>query len=101
VAQTVTYEIIKSFANDIKNKIPSSKVYLFGSYAKGKAKKDSDIDIAVFSDYFEGMEKTDADVILYKIAEKYDADIQPIAFTFSDMETDFVKEEILKYGRLI
>lgn len=94
-------EIIERFTKDVKNKIPSSKIYLFGSYATGKSKKDSDIDIAVFSDFFKGMEKVKADIILYDIAEKYDCDIQPIAFTFDDMENDFVKDEILKFGKAI
>ena len=76
-------------------------IYLFGSYVTGKAKKDSDIDIAVFSDYFKGMEKVKADMILYDIAEKYDCDIQPIAFIYDDMKSDFVKDEILRYGKII
>lgn len=94
--------IIKKYAEDVRKKIPSSIIYIFGSYAKGKYKKDSDIDIAVISDYFKGMNRVDADLILYDLADKYDVDIQPIAYTFEDIEKDdFVKEEILRKGRKI
>lgn len=101
VKGTCIDEIIKDFSKDVKDKIPSSEIYLFGSYAKGNAKQESDVDLAVFSDFFKGMDKVDADVILYDIAEKYDCDIQPLAFTFEDMEEDFVKEEILRRGKNI
>ena len=41
-------KIAKKYAEALRNnKIAFSNVYLFGSYAKGKAKSYSDIDIAV------------------------------------------------------
>ena len=40
-------EIVKNYINKIPNNINIKKAYLFGSYAKGLDKKDSDIDIAI------------------------------------------------------
>ena len=39
VKGTCIDEIIKDFSKDVKDKIPSSEIYLFGSYAKGNAKQ--------------------------------------------------------------
>ncbi|MBI5400144.1 nucleotidyltransferase domain-containing protein [Candidatus Saganbacteria bacterium] len=37
-----------------KNQIKIIRAYLYGSYAKGSARKDSDIDIALISPNFSG-----------------------------------------------
>ena len=47
-----TDNIIKSFAKEVRKKIPKSKIYLFGSRVKGKAKKNSDYDFLIVSDDF-------------------------------------------------
>ncbi|MBI2436489.1 MAG: nucleotidyltransferase domain-containing protein [Candidatus Magasanikbacteria bacterium] len=44
---------IKSFIESLQSEgIPINEVYLFGSYAKGLQKKDSDIDVCVISPKF-------------------------------------------------
>ena len=40
-------DIVKKFAMAIKDEYNPQSVYLFGSYVKGNANKDSDIDVAV------------------------------------------------------
>ena len=41
-------QILKEFAHRFKSEIDeNARIYLFGSYAKGTAKKDSDLDIAI------------------------------------------------------
>ncbi|MCX6719247.1 MAG: nucleotidyltransferase domain-containing protein [Candidatus Taylorbacteria bacterium] len=43
-------KIVVRYADKLKEyKIPLSGVYLFGSFARGEAKKWSDIDVAIFS----------------------------------------------------
>ena len=43
-------KIIENYAQVLRdNGFLFSNIYLFGSYASGKAKKDSDIDVAVIS----------------------------------------------------
>lgn len=46
---------LKKIGNDLKEEIDAERVILFGSHAKGKAKKDSDVDIIVVSPRFRGV----------------------------------------------
>lgn len=45
----------KNYLKDISSEIKIDKAFLFGTYAKGDYKKDSDIDLAIFSDSFKRM----------------------------------------------
>jgi len=81
--------------------MPIDRVFLFGSYAKGNADKHSDIDLCFFSDDFENQDTIEIVKMLFRMTRKYKGmDIQPIAFSTSDLETDnpFVKE-ILRTGK--
>ena len=40
-------EIVKAYKNVILKEISDAKVYLYGSYSKGTARPESDIDVAV------------------------------------------------------
>ena len=40
-------EIVKEYKNAIIKQISDAKVYLYGSYSKGTARPESDIDVAV------------------------------------------------------
>jgi len=46
-----TKEKLEIMIEAIKNKIKPNKIILFGSFAKGTQKEDSDIDICVITDY--------------------------------------------------
>ena len=46
--------IVKKYVNSISNIEKPEKIYLYGSYSKGKANKDSDIDVALVYDEFNG-----------------------------------------------
>lgn len=93
----------KKFIDEVKKAgIPVSRAYLFGSRAKGKARKDSDIDVAVISpafgkDYFEEMGH------LRDIALKIDDMIEPHPFNIKDLNDRYstLAAEIRKYGILI
>lgn len=43
---------ITEYINALKKEIPVERAVLYGSYAKGNAKKDSDIDLAIISSTF-------------------------------------------------
>jgi len=65
-----------------------SKAYIFGSYAKGKADKWSDIDIAIVSPQI-GNDRFEERVRLTELALSVDDRIEPLPFnqeTFSDMD---------------
>ena len=74
--------IIDRYTRDIKAELPNSKVFLFGSYAKGNNSDESDIDIAVFCDVFKTLGKRKATSKLFKLAYKYYEDDAEPAFSF-------------------
>ncbi len=77
------------------------RMYLFGSFAKGTAGPDSDIDLAVFLD----RDKVDGfheDVELMRLTWDVDLRIEPHAFARTDFdETDPFVREIVKTGKRI
>jgi len=95
-------EIISDYLQKIGDQIKINKVILFGSYAKGQFSSESDIDLAVFSDDFIGMEPIDRFRLLFLQAADYGLDLQPLAFTISDLtEPAGIVAEILNTGQEI
>ena len=47
-------KIVKDYKKVVQTIIPDASVYLYGSYSKGTAHKDSDIDVAVVVHKYEG-----------------------------------------------
>ena len=93
--------ILASYVADVKKEMPIDKVYLFGSYAKGNPRRNSDVDVCFFSNYFEDKWVVDIGVELLRIAEKYNksVDIEPHSFATSELYNGnpFV-DEILQTG---
>ena len=83
--------------------INDSKVYLFGSWAKGKEHEYSDIDICIVSDQFKDKNRFDDTLRIIKVARKIDENIEPILLNFKDFENkyDTLVTEVKKYGILI
>jgi len=77
LAKEEIIEIIRKYAERLKEKdINFQKIILFGSYAVGSQRRDSDIDIAVISEDF-GKDRFEERVLLSKIAYYVDARIEP------------------------
>ena len=93
-------KIIRNYAKMLKiKKYPFSAIYLFGSYAKGKAHKWSDIDVAIVSDKLErNYEKNRS--MLYRIRLDVDTRLEPHGFTVEDFKNlaDPLVYEIRKTG---
>lgn len=95
-------KIISDYLQKVGGQIKIDKVILFGSYAKGQFSSDSDIDLAVFSDDFIGMEPIERFRFLFLEAADYGLDLQPLAFTVSDLnEPAGIVAEILNTGQEI
>ena len=78
-----------------------NKVYLYGSYAKGTNRSDSDIDLAVFYDLPE-KEMLESYRELAKICTLPEADIQVQAFSLCELADPCgIFEEIINYGEEI
>jgi uncharacterized protein len=92
-------ETLKKFLEQLKeNGLPIEAAYLFGSYAKGRAKEWSDIDVAVISPNLSD-DRFEERVRLSKISSRIDSRIEPVPFrpdTFVD--EDPLVWEIKKEG---
>ena len=72
------------------------QMVLFGSYAKGNNREDSDIDVAIIVDKIEG-DYFSTRPLLWKLRREVDDRIEPIILDKSHDESGFLKE-ILKNG---
>ncbi len=94
------YLEVKKFEKSIANAgIKIVGVYVFGSYAKGKAQPKSDIDVAVISPNF-GRDRQGERVGLMLLSEKIDTAIEPHPFSPEDFDDRYypLSQEIKKTG---
>lgn len=91
--------IIKQYIDLVKqNKIEVEKVYIFGSFARGTATEDSDIDIAIISDDFKGDRFLDRR-LLVPLRRQIDWRIEPMPYRKEDFhEGDPLAIEIIRNG---
>lgn len=97
--------IIQEFIKALKEKnIRVEKAILFGSYAKGKASKNSDIDVAVISPDF-GRDYLEEAVMLKEISEYVNLDISPRPYSLEEYKKgkrgQFIYDEIISKGKSI
>ena len=94
--------IARDYAADVSGELPVDKVILFGSYAKGNATEQSDIDICFFLKNFNGKRRVDLLTQILGIGgKKYrGAFFEPIVFEAAELQNDnpFIRE-ILATGR--
>jgi len=91
-SQPITDELLKEMASKIVNAINPCKVVLFGSYARGTARPDSDLDFLVVEDGpFDATRSRRAEMArLWKLLGSY-----PVSKDF----LVFTPEEINKWGQ--
>jgi predicted nucleotidyltransferase len=101
MAQREILEIAKKYFSFLKKEnFQISQAYLFGSYAKGTNKPESDIDIAfIFNELKDVIEMQ---IQLMKLRRNFDLRIEPHPFEKRDLEDEnpFL-QEILQTGILI
>ena len=92
-------QLIKQYLKSLsENGFPVKEAIVFGSYAKGKASLDSDIDLALVSDRFEGVRFKDKNKIR-KITVSISSDLEVLPFNPKDFNTnDPLVKEILETG---
>ncbi|MEW6110247.1 MAG: nucleotidyltransferase domain-containing protein [Nitrospirota bacterium] len=79
-----------------------SQVILYGSYAKGKPKEYSDIDIAVVSPSFQKLDIFERQLLLSKAHHKFGEPIEPIGLTPKQLrDKNGFASEILKTGVVV
>ncbi len=73
------------------------KVYIFGSFARGTLRKDSDIDLAMVFDHVP--DNFDRQVQLMKLRRQFDSRIEPHVFRTADFDSSNpMAGEIIKTG---
>jgi len=93
---------LSEYINVIKDEIPVKKVIVFGSYAKGKASKRSDIDVCIVSPKFGKNPHEEGKFLFRKLWQVKNANIDPVGYSPKDFETKkFISPllyEIKKHG---
>jgi predicted nucleotidyltransferase len=93
--------IINKFIALVSIEFPVKSLYLFGSYANGNARQNSDIDIAIVSDKFEGRRFWDREKLgKYVIKSSFDLEVHPYKTEDFTEDDPFVKE-IIRTGQKI
>ena len=78
----------RAYAAQVRDVMPVSKVYMFGSYAKGTATEQSDVDICFFLDSFGGKRRVDIIKELLKLTNGYDdVGFEPLALPASELNS--------------
>jgi len=63
-------------------------VYVFGSYARGNANQDSDIDLAIIFNDLDDSKRFDVQVQLMLLASQIDTRIEPHPISHNDFHSD-------------
>jgi len=79
--------IIERYRQELRNlNINSKKIILYGSYAKGNPREDSDIDLIVISDNFEDMNLRERLEILGVAAGRVFEPIEALGYTSKEIK---------------
>ncbi|MDR1183955.1 MAG: nucleotidyltransferase domain-containing protein [Coriobacteriales bacterium] len=90
---------VECYADIVAKELSPAAVVLYGSYAKGNAHEDSDIDVAVIFDGFKGdWLKTSSH--LWRLRRGISYDIEPILLDSTQDKSGFVAN-IFKTGQVI
>jgi predicted nucleotidyltransferase len=97
-------EHIREYVSVLRNEIPVNKVILFGSYARGKQHKSSDVDIAIISEKFGINPHEEGKYLFRKLWKISFANIDPMPYSPNDLlskNPSPLLAEIKKYGIVI
>jgi len=87
----------QNYVNDVSKKYELVQAFVFGSYAKGNHRSDSDIDVAVVLKNVSNL--FDVHVDLLHLRKDEDLQIEPHTFRDTDFDTDDpLVNEILQEG---
>lgn len=90
---------VEAYAQRVAERYHPKMIVVYGSYARGTATENSDIDIAVFCDTLPGDHYEHA-AELFKLTRDIDLRIEPILIESDTAENRFYKE-ILTTGKIV
>ena len=97
--KTTAIRHVKQYADVVRQNFNVKKVILYGSYSRGSARKDSDIDVAVVLSCIDE-DFLMAEAKLFRLRREIDTRIEPVLLEESNDKSGFL-EEILKTGEVI
>lgn len=97
--KTTAINNVKHYASEVQKVFHPNAIVLFGSYVKGNASEESDIDIAVIFNGFNG-DFLETSAQLWHLTCDIDDRIEPILLDSTKDKSGFVNE-ILKTGQVI
>lgn len=103
-ATATTEEIIKGIVDFLSNYIKIDRIILYGSYARGDSRKDSDFDIAVISEDLEKKDILDKIELFSKAAITVDSRVELKGFSkneFLNPAKGSLLEIIKKQGKVV
>ncbi|MGA1841495.1 MAG: nucleotidyltransferase domain-containing protein [bacterium] len=92
-------EIAERFAEKVKSYILVKMIVIYGSYLKGTADENSDIDISVVVDNIEG-DYLKISAELFNLVRDINKKIEPILLSTKKDKSGFL-ENILKHGKIV
>ena len=105
LSQSEQTDQIKRFLDFLREQIVVERVILYGSFARGQAHAESDIDLAVLSPDFAGLDWFSRLRLLLRAAWKANTDwIEPVGYTpheFDASQPGTFADEIRSYGIVV
>lgn len=83
-------KVIRTFLDSIRQDLPIERAYLFGSYATGRNRDYSDIDLAIVTPALNSKNSLQVGQEIFHRAMLYNVDLEPICFS----PEEFEKEEL-------
>ena len=93
-------EKVKRYSSIVRDHFPVKMVILFGSYCTGKAREDSDIDVAVVMDKIAD-DCLETEAQLYKLRRSIDFRIEPVLIEENEKDPAGFFQEILNTGEVL
>ena len=90
---------LKKYKKLLSQYMSFDKMILFGSYARGSQREDSDVDVAIIVDEMRG-DYFSTRPLLWRVRREVDDRIEPILFETKHDESGFL-EEVMRNGMLI
>lgn len=95
-------KIIKDYVDIVRKDFPIKKVILYGSHAKGMAKRGSDIDIAIISEKFGKNPRKEGQYLFRKLWKAKNSSLDPVGYSprvFNSPNPSPLIYEIRKHGK--
>ena len=97
--QNTVMNATRRYAREVAEILSPEAVVLFGSYAKGTAHEDSDIDIAVIFNNFQG-DWLSTSASLWGLTRNISTYIEPVLLDHADDPSGFV-QEVYNTGQIL